>query len=142
MTRLITSSPTRPITGAARSANPDSDVNNQILANANQRYHLRPGTFRVDIDTFDAHLTRAESLQGYAALAEYQRALSLYAAPFLGHEIFEWQAPTGMTITSGSFGRLTAPRPSRSIRATRRWHPSSTNASASTTRPWPDTKRR
>ena len=41
-------------------------------------------------DAFDAHLARAERLQGYEALVEYQRALDLCPADFLADEDSEW----------------------------------------------------
>jgi two-component SAPR family response regulator len=44
----------------------------------------------VDVDAFDAHLRRAEALEGLEALAEYERALSLYQSDFLGNEPYEW----------------------------------------------------
>lgn len=65
----------------------------QSLVILNQRYQLRPGLFRVDIDTFDAHLTRADSLQGHDALIEYERACRLYTAPLLIHEAWDWAGP-------------------------------------------------
>jgi hypothetical protein len=34
-----------------------------------QRYHLRSDVLRVDVDAFDAHLRRAEALEGLEALA-------------------------------------------------------------------------
>jgi len=42
------------------------------------------------VDAFDAHLARAERLQGYEALVEYQRALEICTADFLGDEDYEW----------------------------------------------------
>lgn len=42
------------------------------------------------MDAFDAHLARAERLQGYEALVEYQRALELCPADFLADEDYEW----------------------------------------------------
>jgi len=45
---------------------------------------------RVDVDAFDAHLRRAESLAGAEALAEYGRAFALYRDDFLRTEPFEW----------------------------------------------------
>jgi len=45
---------------------------------------------RVDVDAFDAHLRRAEALEGLEALAEYERALAFYQGDFLGNEPFEW----------------------------------------------------
>ncbi|MBA4179613.1 MAG: hypothetical protein C0506_03400 [Anaerolinea sp.] len=66
------------------------EVDNQVLVTASQRYHLRSGLFRVDVDAFDAHLGRAEKLHGYEALVEYERALALCTADFLGDEIYEW----------------------------------------------------
>jgi two-component SAPR family response regulator len=65
----------------------------QSLVILNQRYQLRPGLFRVDIDTFDAHLSRADSLQGHDALVEYERACRLYTAPLLIHEAWDWAGP-------------------------------------------------
>lgn len=66
------------------------EVDNQVLVTANQRYHLRSGLFRVDVDAFDAHVARAEKLQGYEALVEYERALAIYTDDFMGDEAFEW----------------------------------------------------
>ncbi len=59
------------------------DLEGEILVAARQRYTLRAGLFRTDVDAFDAHLARAERLQGYEALVEYQRALELCTADFL-----------------------------------------------------------
>jgi two-component SAPR family response regulator len=42
------------------------------------------------VDAFDAHLARAERLQGSEALIEYQRALELCPADFLADEDYEW----------------------------------------------------
>lgn len=67
-----------------------TEVDNRVLVTANQRYHLRSGLFRVDVDAFDAHVARAEKLQGYEALVEYERALAIYAGDFMGDEAFEW----------------------------------------------------
>ncbi|MBI2765422.1 MAG: LysM peptidoglycan-binding domain-containing protein [Chloroflexi bacterium] len=66
------------------------EVDNRVLVTANQRYHLRSGLFRVDVDAFDAHIARAEKLQGYEALVEYERALAIYTGDFMGDEAFEW----------------------------------------------------
>ncbi len=62
----------------------------QPLVASAQRYHLRPAMFRVDVDAFDAHLRRAETLEGTDALVEYQRALGLYQGDFVGNEPYEW----------------------------------------------------
>lgn len=67
-------------------SNPDEG----LLAVSGQRYHLRSGVFRVDLDAFDAHLRRAETLQGADALIEYSRALAIYRGDFLGNEPYEW----------------------------------------------------
>jgi DNA-binding SARP family transcriptional activator len=66
------------------------EVDSQVLVTANQRYHLRSGVFRVDVDAFDAHVARAEKLQGYEALVEYERALAIYTGDFMGDEVYEW----------------------------------------------------
>ena len=66
------------------------DLEGDILITARQRYALRAGLFRTDVDAFDAHLARAERLQGYEALVEYQRALELCTADFLADEDYEW----------------------------------------------------
>lgn len=62
----------------------------QVFMTSGQRYHLRSGMFRVDVDAFDAHLRRAEALEGSEALAEYERALAVYRGDFLGNEPYEW----------------------------------------------------
>ncbi|MCC6387452.1 MAG: LysM peptidoglycan-binding domain-containing protein [Dehalococcoidia bacterium] len=69
------------------------DIEGAILITAGQRYQLRSGLFRTDIDAFDAHLARAERLQGHDALVEYERALNLYTADFLEFEGYEWAGP-------------------------------------------------
>lgn len=66
------------------------DLEGEILVAARQRYTLRTGLFRTDVDAFDAHLARAERLQGSEALIEYQRALELCPADFLADEDYEW----------------------------------------------------
>ncbi|MGE3845159.1 MAG: BTAD domain-containing putative transcriptional regulator, partial [Vicinamibacterales bacterium] len=66
------------------------DLEGEILVAARQRYALRTGLFRTDVDAFDAHLARAERLQGYEALVEYERALDLCPADFLADEDYEW----------------------------------------------------
>ena len=66
------------------------DLEGEILVAARQRYTLRTGLFRTDVDAFDAHLARAERLQGVEALIEYQRALELCTADFLSDEDYEW----------------------------------------------------
>ncbi|MGE3073900.1 MAG: BTAD domain-containing putative transcriptional regulator [Dehalococcoidia bacterium] len=66
------------------------DLEGDILITARQRYALRAGLFRTDLDAFDAHLARAERLQGYEAMVEYQRALDLCPADFLADEDYEW----------------------------------------------------
>ncbi|HMS71561.1 MAG TPA: BTAD domain-containing putative transcriptional regulator [Baekduia sp.] len=66
------------------------DLEGEILVAARQRYTLRAGLFRTDVDAFDAHLARAERLQGYEALVEYQRALEICQADFLADEEYEW----------------------------------------------------
>jgi DNA-binding SARP family transcriptional activator len=67
--------------------------NGRLLTISEQRYLLQPGAFRVDLDAFDAHLRRAESLEGSEALIEYDRALSIYRSDFLAGEPFEWAEP-------------------------------------------------
>ncbi len=62
----------------------------QVITGANQRYGVRPGAIRTDVDAFDAHLHRAERLEGHEALIEYERALTLYRDDFLAPEMFEW----------------------------------------------------
>lgn len=66
------------------------DLEGEILITARQRYALRAGLFRTDVDAFDAHLARAERLQGHEALVEYQRALEICTADFLADEDYEW----------------------------------------------------
>jgi len=46
--------------------------------------------FQADVDSFDAHLRRAESLSGAEALGEYERALAVYRGDFLAGEVYEW----------------------------------------------------
>ncbi len=72
---------------AMKSALPTADV--QPFVTSGQRYHLRSGVLRVHVDAFDAHLRRAEALEGLEALAEYERALAFYQGDFLGNEPFE-----------------------------------------------------
>ena len=69
-------------------ANPSS--NGRLLTLSDRRYQLLSGAFRVDLDAFDAHLRRAETLQGADALVEYDRALAIYKGDFLGSEPYEW----------------------------------------------------
>lgn len=64
--------------------------NGRFLTVKEQRYQLQSGIFRVDLDAFDAHLRRAETLQGAHALIEYDRALAIYNGDFLGNEPYEW----------------------------------------------------
>ncbi len=64
--------------------------NGRFLTLKEQRYQLQSGIFRVDLDAFDAHLRRAETLQGADALVEYDRALAIYRGDFLGNEPYEW----------------------------------------------------
>lgn len=76
---------------ALKSVTTDPDV--QFFVTSGQRYHLRSGLFRVDVDAFEGHLRRAEVLQGADALSEYERALALYRGDFLAGEPYEWAAP-------------------------------------------------
>jgi DNA-binding SARP family transcriptional activator len=76
---------------ALKSAAPTTDV--QPLAVSAQRYQLRSAMFRVDVDAFDAHLRRAESLDGPEGLVEYERALALYQGDFVGNEPYDWAEP-------------------------------------------------
>jgi DNA-binding SARP family transcriptional activator len=62
----------------------------QPLDTSDRRYHLRSGMFRADVDAFDAHLRRAESLSEAESLAEYERALAIYRGDFLAGELYEW----------------------------------------------------
>ncbi len=71
-----------------KTANPSP--NGRLLTISEQRYQLLSGVFRVDLDAFDAHLRRAETLQGADALIEYDRALAIYKGDFLGNEPYEW----------------------------------------------------
>jgi len=73
---------------ALKAASSVPDV--QVLDTSSQRYHLRSGMFRADVDAFDAHLQRAESLSGAESLAEYERALAIYRGDFLAGELYEW----------------------------------------------------
>lgn len=66
------------------------DLEGEILVSARQRYVLRAGLFRTDVDAFDSHLARAERLQGYEALVAYQRALEICTADFLADEDYNW----------------------------------------------------
>lgn len=66
------------------------DLEGEILVSARQRYVLRAGLFRTDVDAFDSHLARAERLQGYEALVAYQRALGICTADFLADEDYNW----------------------------------------------------
>lgn len=66
------------------------DLEGEILVSARQRYVLRAGLFRTDVDAFDNHLARAERLQGYEALVAYQRALEICTADFLADEDYNW----------------------------------------------------
>jgi two-component SAPR family response regulator len=74
-----------------KSAMPCADV--QPFVTSAQRYHLRSGMFRAEADAFDAHLRRAERLDGAEALVEYDRALAIYRGDFLGNEPYEWAEP-------------------------------------------------
>ena len=67
-----------------------SDDSLQPVVTALQRYQLQTALFRIDLDDFDAALGRARELTGEAALAEYERAASLYAGDLLEHEFFPW----------------------------------------------------
>jgi nucleoid-associated protein YgaU/DNA-binding SARP family transcriptional activator len=75
---------------ALKSVTADPDV--QFFVTSGQRYHLRSDLFRVDVEAFEGHLRRAESLQGADAVSEYERALALYRGDFLGDEPYEWAA--------------------------------------------------
>lgn len=66
------------------------ELEGEILVAARQRYTLRAGLFRTDVDAFDAHLARADRLQGHEALVEYQRALDICTTDFLAAEEYEW----------------------------------------------------
>ncbi|MDO8616119.1 MAG: LysM peptidoglycan-binding domain-containing protein [Dehalococcoidia bacterium] len=68
----------------------DPSPNGRLLTISEQRYQLLSGVFRVDLDAFDAHLRRAETLQGADALIEYDRALAIYKGDFLVGESYEW----------------------------------------------------
>ncbi len=65
----------------------------QALSASGQRYYLRSGLFRVDVDAFDAHVRRAGSLADAEAMVEYERALAEYRGEFLGNEPYEWAEP-------------------------------------------------
>ncbi len=71
-----------------KAANPSAS--RQLLTVSEQCYQLLSGVFRVDLDAFDAHLRRAETLQGADALIEFDRALDIYKGDFLGGEAYEW----------------------------------------------------
>jgi len=73
---------------ALKAASPVSDI--QPLDTSDRRYHLRSGMFRADVDAFEAHLRRAESLSGAESLAEYERAVAIYRGDFLAGELYEW----------------------------------------------------
>ncbi len=62
----------------------------QPLDTSDRRYRLRSGMFRADVDAFDAHLRRAESLSGAESLSEYERAVAIYRGDFLAGELYEW----------------------------------------------------
>ncbi len=55
-----------------------------------QRMHLAAEEFDVDLDVFDGAIRRAAYLRDAEALAEYERAVSLYEGDFLGGEFFSW----------------------------------------------------
>lgn len=66
------------------------EVGSQVLVTTAEHYQLRTGLLRVDVDSFDAQLARAEKLNGSEALVEYERALAIGAADFLSAEIYDW----------------------------------------------------
>ena len=62
----------------------------QPVVTAHQRYQLQASLFRVDLDAFELALRRAAILADAEALAEYERAVALYAGDFLAGEPFPW----------------------------------------------------
>jgi len=65
----------------------------QPFVTSAQRYYLRSAMFRSEADSFDAHLRRAERLDGAEALVEYDRMMAIYRGDFLGNEPYEWAEP-------------------------------------------------
>ncbi len=53
---------------------------------ANQRYHLKSGLFRVDVDAFDAHVHPCVEAPGYEASLSTRRPLAINAGDFMGDE--------------------------------------------------------
>lgn len=62
----------------------------QFVVVSSQQYRLEPGRVHSDLDRFDAHLRRAQALEGVQALDEVERALELYRGEFMEGEPFEW----------------------------------------------------
>lgn len=65
----------------------------QFFTTQGQRYRLHAHVFRVDVDAFNARLRRARTLEGAAALREYERALALNRGDFLGRDGYQWAEP-------------------------------------------------
>jgi two-component SAPR family response regulator len=62
----------------------------KVMVTVLQRYQLRNGVFRIDVEAFDAHMARAEKLHGADAIVEYERVLALYQGDLLSDETYEW----------------------------------------------------
>ena len=65
----------------------------QPLVAVRQRLQFQPDHFSVDLEAFDAAITRAGDLHPEEALDEYERALRLYDGEFLEGEFFTWLDP-------------------------------------------------
>ena len=62
----------------------------QPVVTARRRYQLQSALFRSDLDAFESALRRAAALPDADALAEYERATTLYHGDFLEGELFPW----------------------------------------------------
>jgi len=63
-----------------RAAAPSAEA--EAFGTSGQRHRLQIGVFRVDVDTFDAHLRRARDLSGAEALGEFDQALATIGVTF------------------------------------------------------------
>ena len=80
--------------GTLRTAAANGEL--QPLVAVRQRLQLQPGIFSVDLEAFDAAITRARDLPPQEAIEGYERALRLYAGDFLEGEFFTWLDPYRM----------------------------------------------
>ncbi len=78
-----------------------------ILVEASE-YWLDAARFQVDVDEFDAALTKARALRGDEAARWYERAVNLYQGEYLDNLYYDWVLPERQRLRDAFLSALRA----------------------------------